>query len=257
MRLDELWEFRELLYSFVWREVRVRYKQTILGVGWAILQPFLTMVVFSIFFGRLGGIPSDGIPYPVFVYCALLPWQLFAFSLTESSNSVVVNQRLLTKVYFPRLLLPLTPVAVGLVDFAISFCMLFGIMAYFDMTPGFRVLTIPFWALLAVMTAVAVSLWLSALNVRYRDIRHTLPFITQLWLFLSPVAYPTSLMKEEWRWLYAFNPMVGVVDGFRWALVGGAWPQTTLLVSGSVVVVLLVTGAYYFRRTERTFADLV
>lgn len=257
MRLGELWEFRELLYSFVWREVRVRYKQTILGVGWAILQPFLTMVVFSIFFGRLGQIPTDGIPYPVFAYCALLPWQLFAFSLTESSNSVVANQRLLTKVYFPRLLLPLTPVVVGLVDFSISFCMLFGIMAYFGMTPGIGVLTIPLWALMAVMTAIAVSLWLSALNVRYRDIRHTLPFITQLWLFLSPVAYPTSLVPEQWRWLYALNPMVGVVDGFRWALVGGAWPETTLLVSGTVVVVLLVTGAYYFRRTERTFADLV
>lgn len=257
VRLAELWEFRELLYSLAWREVRVRYKQTVLGVGWAALQPLLTMVVFSIFLGRLARIQTDGIPYPAFAFCALLPWQLFAFSLTESSNSVVANQRLLTKVYFPRLLLPLAPVVVGLVDFAVSFVVLLGIMAYYGMTPGIAALTIPLWALFAVMTAVAVSLWLSALNVRYRDIRYTLPFITQLWLFLSPVAYPTSLVPETWRWLYALNPMVGVVDGFRWALVGGAWPETTLVVSVSVVLILLVSGAFYFRRTERTFADLV
>jgi lipopolysaccharide transport system permease protein len=228
VRPGELWEFRELLYCLVWREVKVRYKQTILGAAWAVLQPFLTMVVFSVFFGRLGRIPTDGIPYPVFAYCALLPWQLFAFALTESSNSVVTNQRVL-----------------------------FALMAYYDMAPGFAALTVPFWALFAATTAVAVSLWLSALNVRYRDIRYTLPFLTQLWLFLSPVAYPTSLVPEAWRWLYALNPMVGVVDGFRWALVGGAWPDTTIGISVIVVLVLLVSGAFYFRRTERTFADLV
>jgi lipopolysaccharide transport system permease protein len=257
VRLDELWEFRELLYFLVWREVRVRYKQTILGIGWAVLQPFMTMVVFSIFFGRLGRIETDGIPYPVFAFCALLPWQLFAFSLIESSNSVVANQRLLTKVYFPKLLLPLASVAVGMVDFAVSFGVLVALMAWYDIVPGISALSVPIWAVLAVATAVAASLWLSALNVRYRDVRYTLPFLTQLWLLSTPVAYPTSLVPEAWRPWYALNPMVGVVDGFRWALVGGAWPATTFLVSGGVVCVGLVGGLFYFRRTERTFADLI
>ena len=217
----------------------------------------MTMVVFSVFFGRLGRIPTDGIPYPVFTFCALLPWQLFAFALIESSNSVVSNQRLLTKVYFPKLLLPLASVAVGLVDFSVSFVVLLAVMAYYGITPGILALTVPLWALFAVTTAVAASLWLSALNVRYRDIRYTLPFLTQLWLFSTPVAYPTSMVPEAWRPLYALNPMVGVVDGFRWALVGGAWPQTTLVISGLVVLVTLTGGVFYFRRTERTFADLV
>lgn len=257
VRLGELWEFRELLYFLVWREVRVRYKQTLLGIGWAVVQPFLTMVVFSIFFGRLGKIQTDDIPYPVFAFCALLPWQLFAFSLIESSNSVVANQRLLTKVYFPKLLLPLASVAVGMVDFVVAFGVLVILMAWFDIVPGIAALTVPIWALLAAATAVAASLWLSALNVRYRDVRYTLPFLTQLWLFSTPVAYPTSLVPEAWRPWYALNPMVGVVDGFRWALVGGAWPGTTFLVSGVVVGALLVGGLFYFRRTERTFADLI
>ena len=257
IRLSELWEFRELLYAFVWREVRVRYKQTALGVGWAVAQPLLTMVVFSVFFGKLAGVESDGIPYPVFTYCALLPWQLFAFALVESSNSVVTNQRLLTKVYFPKLLLPLSAVAVALVDFTVSFGVLLLLMAWFGMTPGPAALTVPLWALFAAMTATAASLWLSALNVRYRDIRYTVPFLTQIWLFVTPVAYPTSLVPEIWRPLYALNPMVGVVDGFRWALVGGDWPGITVLVSAAVVVVCLVGGLIYFRRTERTFADLV
>jgi lipopolysaccharide transport system permease protein len=257
VRLGELWEYRELLYFLVWREVRVRYKQTALGVGWAVIQPLLTMVVFTVFFGRLAGIETGGVPYPVFVYCALLPWQLFAFSLTESSNSVVANQRLLTKVYFPKLLLPLASVAVGLVDFAVSFVVLMGLMAWYGITPELAVWTVPAWALLAVATAVAVSLWLSALNVRYRDIRYTLPFITQLWLLATPVAYPTTLVKEGWRAWYALNPMVGVVDGFRWALLGEPWPGSTVMVSGLAVLALLVSGAFYFRRTERTFADVI
>ncbi len=257
VRLAELWEFRELFAILVWRQVRVRYKQTALGVAWAVIQPLMTMVVFSVFFGQLAGIPTDGVPYPVFAFCALLPWQLFAYSLTDASNSVVASQQLLTKVYFPRLLLPLASVAVSLVDFALSFVVFVALMAWYGRVPGLAALTIPLWTLLAVMTAVAVSLWLSALNVRYRDVRYTLPFLTQLWLFSTPVAYPTSIVPDAWRFWYALNPMVGVVDGFRWALVGGPWPGMTVLVSTIAVAALLVGGAFYFRRTERTFADVV
>lgn len=257
VRLAELWEFRELLAILVWRQVRVRYKQTALGVGWAVIQPVMTMVVFSVFFGRLAGIPTDGVPYPVFAYCALLPWQLFAHSLTEASNSVVASQQLLTKVYFPRLLLPLASVSVSLVDFALSFAVFVALVVWYGLIPGWGALTVPLWTALAVMTSVAVSLWLSALNVRYRDVRYTLPFLTQLWLFATPVAYPTSLVPDGWRTWYALNPMVGVVDGFRWALLGGPWPGRTVFVSAGAVVLLLVGGIFYFRRTERTFADLV
>jgi lipopolysaccharide transport system permease protein len=258
LRLGEIWAYRELLYSLVWREIKVRYKQTALGMGWAILQPFLTMVVFSIFFGRLAGIPSDGVPYPVFAFAALVPWQLFAFSLTESSNSVVANQRVITKVYFPRLLMPIAPIGVGLVDFAVAFSVLIALMAFYGVSPNFAMLTVPLWALLAVMTALAVALWLSALNVRYRDVRYTVPFLTQLWLFATPVAYPTSIVPEAWRPFYALNPMVGVVDGFRWALLGSTGPpQVTALISVATVLALLVGGLFYFRRMERTFADVV
>jgi lipopolysaccharide transport system permease protein len=257
VRLGELWEFRELLGMLVWRQVRVRYKQTVLGVAWAVIQPIMTMVVFSVVFGHLAGIPSDGVPYPIFAYCALLPWQLFAYSLTEASNSVVASQQLLTKVYFPRLLLPLASVSVSLVDFALSFVVFAVLLAWYGSAPGWAALTVPLWTLLAVMTAVAVSLWLSALNVRYRDVRYTLPFLTQLWLFLTPVAYPSSSVPGPWRFWYALNPMVGVVDGFRWALVGGPWPGTTVVVSAVAVTVLLIGGVFYFRRTERTFADVV
>jgi homopolymeric O-antigen transport system permease protein len=258
LRLGEIWAYRELLYSLVWREIKVRYKQTALGMGWAILQPFTTMVVFSIFFGRLAGIPSDGVPYPVFAFAALVPWQLFAFSLTESSNSVVANQRVITKVYFPRLLMPIAPIGVGLVDFAVAFSVLIALMAFYGVSPNLAMLTVPLWALLAVMTALAVALWLSALNVRYRDVRYTVPFLTQLWLFATPVAYPTSIVPEAWRPFYALNPMVGVVDGFRWALLGSTGPpQVTALISVATVLALLVGGLFYFRRMERTFADVV
>lgn len=257
VRLHELWEFRELLFFLVWRDVKVRYKQTALGMAWAVLQPVMTMVVFSVFFGRLAHIGTDGVPYPVFVYCALLPWQLFAYALSEASNSVVTNQRLLTKVYFPKLILPLASVLVGLVDFAVSGVVLLGLMAWYGISPGSGIWTIPVWTLLAVTTAVAVSLWLAALNVRYRDVRYTLPFLTQLWLFVTPVAYPSSLVREGWRVLYGLNPMVGVVDGFRWALVGGPWPAATVAASSGAVLVILVSGLFYFRRTERTFADIV
>lgn len=257
LRLGELWTYRELLYFMVWREVKIRYKQTALGVAWAVLQPLLTMIVFSVFFGRLARMPSDGIPYPVFAFCALLPWQLFAFSLTESSNSVVTNQRLITKVYFPRLLMPIASMGVGLVDFCIGFVMLIALAAFYGVVPGMSVLTVPLWAFLAVMTALSVGLWLSALNVKYRDVRYTVPFLAQIWMFVTPVAYPTSIVPEAWRPFYALNPMVGVVDGFRWALFGADPPRLTAAVSIGIVVVTMVGGLFYFRRTERTFADLV
>ena len=258
VRLGELWDYRELLYFFVWRELKIRYKQTLLGVAWAVIQPLFTMVVFTLIFSRLAKIPSDGLPYPVFSFCALLPWQLFSFALTESSNSVVAQQRLLTKVYFPRLLMPLASVCVGLADFAIAFVMLLGMMAYYGITPGLAALTIPLWTVLAMATALGVGLWLAALNVRYRDIRYTVPFLTQVWMYATPVAYASSLVPAAWRPFYALNPMVGVIEGFRWALLGQANTAADVLpVSLVTVTLLLVSGLFYFRRTERTFADIV
>ena len=258
LRLKELWEYRELLYFLVWRDVKVRYKQTVLGATWAIIQPFFTMVVFSIFFGRLAGIPSDGLPYPIFAYCALLPWQLFSHAMTESGNSLVANQNLITKVYFPRLVIPLSAVLAGLVDFGVAFLVLLGMMAYYGMAPTMAVATLPLFILLAIATALAVGLWLSALNVQYRDVRYTIPFLTQFWLFATPIAYPSSLVPEGWRVLYGLNPMAGVVEGFRWALLGTRnAPGPMLAVSIAVVVALLIGGLYYFRRMEKTFADVV
>lgn len=258
LNLAGLWEFRELLYFLVWRDIKVRYKQTALGVAWAIIQPFFTMVVFSIFFGRLAKIPSDGIPYPIFAYCALLPWQLFAHALTESSNSLVANERLISKVYFPRLVVPIAPVLAGLVDFVIAFVILIGMMIYYRVTPTPTIWTVPLFLVLAVGAALGVGLWLSALNVQYRDVRYTVPFLTQFWLFATPVAYPSSLVPEPWRALYGLNPMAGVVEGFRWALLGrGEIPGPLLAVSVAVVLMLFVGGLYYFRRMEKTFADVV
>jgi lipopolysaccharide transport system permease protein len=259
IRLRELWEYRELLYFLVWREVKIRYKQTALGVAWAVIQPLFTMVVFTVVFSHFGQMKADGnIPYPVFAYCALLPWQLFAFALGESSNSVVANQRLITKVYFPRLIMPISSVCVGLVDFCISFVVLIALMIYYGVSPGVGFWSVPFWALLAVLTALGVGLWLSALNVKYRDIRYTLPFLTQIWLFATPVAYSMSIVPEVYRPFYAINPMVGVVEGFRWALLGGhGSPGLSVMISVGVVAALLVSGLFYFRRMERTFADIV
>jgi lipopolysaccharide transport system permease protein len=257
IHLDEIWAARELLYFLIWREVKVRYKQTALGIGWAIAQPFCTMVVISLVFGRLGRLPSDGLPYPVFAYAALLPWQLFAFALTESSQSVVANQRLISKVYFPRLIVPIASVGVGVIDFLVSFAVLLGLMAYYGLTPGLAALTVPFWMLLAVLTALGAGLWLAALNVRYRDIRYTLPLLTQLWLFATPVAYSMSLVPPAWQFWYALNPMVGVVESFRWALLGERAFPATVWVSTAATVVALVGGLFYFRRTERTFADII
>ncbi len=256
--LKELWEYRELLYFLIWRDIKVRYKQTILGAAWAIIQPFFMMIVFSLFFGRLAGAPSDGIPYPIFVYCALLPWQLFAHALTESSNSLIANERLITKVYFPRLVIPISAVLAGLVDFAIAFVILVAMMAYYRIVPTLAVLTLPLFIILAVMTSLGVGLWLSALNVQYRDVRYTLTFLTQVWLFATPVAYSSTLVPERWRAIYGLNPMAGVVEGFRWALLGKAQgPGILLAVSVSVVILILIGGVYYFQRMEETFADLV
>lgn len=254
----ELWHYRELLYFLTWRDVKVRYKQTALGAAWAIIQPFFMMLVFSLFFGRLARVPSDGIPYPVFAFCGLLPWQLFAHALTESSNSLVGNQNLITKVYFPRLVIPIAAVLGGVIDFFIAFVILLGMMLYYGIVPGVAILTLPGFLLLALLTALAVGLWLSALNAQYRDVRYTINFLVQFWLFATPVAYPSSLVPEKWRPLYGLNPMAGVVEGFRWALLGKSEPPGMMLwVSVIVVVVLLLGGLYYFRRMEQEFADVV
>jgi lipopolysaccharide transport system permease protein len=258
LQLGELWEYRELLYFLVWRDVKVRYKQTALGAAWAVMQPLFMMVVFSLFFGFLAKIPSDGIPYPVFAFCALIPWQLFANALSEASNSLIGNQNLITKVYFARLVIPIAAVLSGLVDFLIAFAILIGMMLYYGIVPGWSILVLPGFILLAVLTALAVGLWLSALNVQYRDVRYTMSFLVQFWLFATPVAYSSSIVPEKWRALYGINPMAGVVEGFRWALLGKSQPPGAMLfVSVAVVLVLLVGGLYYFRRMEQEFADIV
>ena len=258
LRLKDVWEYRELLYFLVWRDIKVRYKQTVLGAAWAVIQPFLAMVVFSIFFGKLAQVPSDGLPYPIFAYAALLPWQLFAHALTESGNSLVASQQLIKKVYFPRLAIPLVAVLAGLVDFAIAFVVLLGMMFYYGIYPTVAIVTLPLFILFAVATAMAAGLWLSALNVEYRDVRYVIPFLTQFWLFATPVAYPSSLVPEPWRAVYGLNPMAGVVEGFRWAILGKSGGMGSLmLVSVLAVIALLIGGLIYFRRMEKTFADLV
>ena len=256
--LRDLWQYRELMFFLTWRDIKVRYKQTALGVAWAVIQPVFTMVVFSVFFGWLAGMPSEGLPYPIFTFCALLPWQLFAHALTESSTSVVANQNLITKVYFPRLVIPLSAVLASLVDFVIALGVLVGMMAYYGIAPTSAVWTLPLFVLLTAALAMGVGLWLSALNVQYRDVRYTIPFLTQIWLFATPIAYPSSLVPEPWRAWYGLNPMAGVVDGFRWALLGTAGaPGGLLAVSAAVTLIILVSGLHYFRRTERTFADTI
>jgi len=256
--LGALWEYRELLMFLAWRDISVRYKQTVLGALWAIIQPLFSMVVFTLFFGTLAKIPSDGVPYAVFSYAGLLPWTYFAAGVSRSSNSLVGSQNLLTKVYFPRLVIPISAVVSPLVDFAIAFAVLLGLMAYFGIAPTANILWLPVLLLLALVTALAVGLWLSALNVEYRDVGYALPFLVQLWMFASPVTYPTSMIPERWHAVYALNPMTGVIEGFRWALLGtGQPPGPITLVSASVTLLLLVGGAYYFKRTERTFADRV
>ncbi len=254
----ELWEGRELLYFFVWRDIKVRYKQTAIGAAWAVIQPFMTMVVFSLFFGKLAKMDSHGLPYPIFYYSALLPWMYFASAVQNATNVVVEQQQVITKVYFPRLVLPLSAVVSGLLDFSISFVVFLGMMAYFRIVPSPAILLFPFFLLLAVMTALGVGLWLSALNAIYRDVRYVIPFLVQFWLFASPVAYPSSLVPERWRWLYGLNPMAGVIEGFRWALTGhGQPPNIMLAISFGMVVLLVASGLAFFHRMEGTIADVV
>jgi lipopolysaccharide transport system permease protein len=257
----ELWEYRELLYFFVWRELKVRYKQTVVGAAWAILQPFLTMLIFSLFFGKLANIPSGGLPYPVFYYSALLPWMYFSSSLQNATGKIVENQNMITKVYFPRLDLPISAVVSGLVDFAVSFLMFVAIMFYYHIHPGWPLLMLPVFLLLAVLTALGVGLWLSALNAIYRDVRYVVPFLVQFWMFASPVVYPSSLVSAKWpkwAWLYGLNPMVGVIEGFRWSLTGTANPPGRMVLASAVAVVLvLVCGLMYFQKMETTIADVV
>jgi lipopolysaccharide transport system permease protein len=258
LRLDKLWEYRELLFFFAWREIKVRYRQTILGALWAILQPLFTMVIFSLFFGRLANVPSDGLPYPIFSYAALVPWTFFATALTQASNSLVLGANMVKKIYFPRLTLPMATVLAGVIDFGLAFLVLLGMMLFYGIVPTSNVVWLPLFALLALLTALGVSVWLSALNVQFRDVRYTIPFLTQAWLFVTPIAYPSSLLPEPWRTLYGLNPMAGVVEGFRWALLGtDTAPGPMLLVSALVALALFVGGAYYFRRMEQTFADVL
>jgi len=254
----ELWAARELLYFFVWRDVKIRYKQTAIGAAWAVLQPFMTMVVFSLFFGTLAKIPSHGLPYPIFYYSALLPWMYFAGALQNATNVVVEQQRVITKVYFPRLVLPLSAVVGGLLDFAIAFVVFLAMMVYYRIAPSPAILLFPCFLLLAVLTALGVGLWLSALNAIYRDVRYVLPFLVQFWLFASPVAYPSSLVPERWRWLYGLNPMAGVIEGFRWSLTGRGQPPSLLLAASTAMVLLILAGGVaYFQKMEGTIADVV
>jgi lipopolysaccharide transport system permease protein len=257
IEIKELWFYRELLFFLAWRDIKIRYQQTVLGASWAILQPFMTMVVFSLFFGKLGKIPSEGLPYPIFNYTALLPWTFFEQAITNSTNSLVANSNMVTKVYFPRLFVPISSVLSGLVDFAIAFIVLIGMMLFYKVTPTTGIALLPVFMLLAFITAMGVSLWMSALNVKYRDVRFIVPFLTRFWFFATPVTYPSNLLSEPWRTLYGLNPMVGVVEGFRWALLGTDPPQTMIYLSAVVAVVILITGLLYFNRTEKTFADII
>jgi lipopolysaccharide transport system permease protein len=283
LQLGELWKFRELLFFLTWRDIIVRYKQTIFGASWAIIQPFFSMVVFSLFFGRLAQVPSDGIPYPIFSYAALVPWTFFSNGLTHSSASLVNSSKLITKVYFPRLIIPISTVLAGLVDFVLAFIVLLGMMFFYGInpfytstplavpilqsdftpilalyTPTLNILWLPFFLLLALITSLGVGLWLAAMNVQFRDIRYVVPFLTQIWLFATPIAYPSSLLSEPWRTIYGLNPMAGVVEGFRWVLLGtNNAPGSTIIVSTVVAVGLLITGMFYFQRMEKSFADVV
>lgn len=258
LHLGELWQSRELVYFFVWRDIKIRYKQTAIGAAWAVLQPFLAMVVFTLFFGKLAHIPSGGIPYPVFYYSALLPWLYFAASVQAATNTIVENQRVITKVYFSRLALPISSVLSGLMDFGVGFVLFLFMMIYYGIRPGIPLLLFPCFLLLAVLTALGVGLWLSAMNAIYRDVRYVVPFLVQFWLFASPVAYSSSLVPEKWRWLYGLNPMAGVIEGFRWSLSGqGTPPGRMVLVSAVIVLFLVASGLIYFQKMETTVADVV
>lgn len=258
LNLRDVWQYRELLYFLVWRDVKVRYKQTAIGAAWAIFQPLITMVIFTLLFGKFAKFPSDGIPYPVFAFVALLPWTYFSQALSQSSNSVVGSSNLVTKIYFPRLLIPLAASVAPLVDFFFSLLVLVGLMFWFRITPSLGLLALPLFLVLAIMTALAVGLWASALNVQYRDVGHTIPFLIQVWMYASPVAYPVSMVPERWRLLYSLNPMVGVIEGFRWALAGKRSPDfMAMAVSLVMVMVILFGGIVYFKKMERSFADVI
>jgi lipopolysaccharide transport system permease protein len=254
----EIWRYRELLWFLALRDIKVRYKQAALGVTWALLQPLLTMVVFTVIFGRLARVPSDGVPYPVFAFCGLLPWGVFVYALSQSSTSLVQNQRLVTKVYFPRLVVPMAALVCGLVDLCVSLPVLLAMMLYYGVYPTASIATLPLFVLLALLTAIAIGVWLSALNALYRDVQYAIPFLTQIWLLVTPVAYPSSAVPPAYRWLLGLNPMTGVVEGFRWALLGTARPDGTLLLGSLLAVLVLLTcGLFFFQRMEREIADVV
>jgi lipopolysaccharide transport system permease protein len=256
--IRELWEYRDLFYFFIWRDLKVRYKQTILGALWAIIQPFFTMIVFSLFFGRLAKVPSDDLPYPIFTFAALVPWTFFANALQQGSSSLTLNANMLKKIYFPRIIMPAATVFAGLVDFSLAFVVLLGMMFFYGFIPTVNALLLPLFLLLALTTSLGVSFWFSAMNVQFRDVRYTVPFIVQAWLFITPIAYPSSLLSGPWRTVYGINPLAGVVEGFRWALLGtDTAPGPIVLVSSLVAIALLVSGAFYFSRMEKTFADVV
>ena len=258
INLRDLWDYRELLYFLTWRDVKVRYKQTALGIAWVVLQPIFLMLVFTMFFGRLVELPSDGIPYSIFTYTALLPWQLFSRALTDGSMSLIAHERVITKTYFPRILLPASAVLSGLIDFAIAFLVLIGFMVFYGVQPGLAIFALPLFVLLVVMAAFGVSLWLAALNVLYRDVRYGLPFLTQIWMFATPIIYPVSAVPDKWRLLYSLNPMVGVVEGFRWALLGNTSGMDAIFgVSVLVVAGILAGGVLYFQSVQQTFADVI
>jgi len=258
LKLGELWQYRELLVFLVWRDTKVRYKQASLGIAWAVIQPLMTMVIFSVIFGELAKLPSENIPYPLFSYAALLPWQLFSGALTRSGSSLVGNATLLTKVYFPRLIIPLSTTIGGLVDFSISFLVLLGLMLFYGMAPTWAIFWLPLLVVFTLVTALSVGLWLSALNVEYRDVQHIIPFIIQAWMYASPVAYSAELIPSgPWRFVYGLNPVAGIIQSFRWALLGASPPGELMLVSVGMVMILLVAGLYYFRRMEKVFADVV
>jgi lipopolysaccharide transport system permease protein len=255
--LKEFWRYRELLYFLVWREVKVRYKQTVLGATWAILQPLLMMVVFSLFFGKFMKVPRQGISYPLFSYAAILPWMLFSEGISRSANSLIQGSGLITKVYFPRIIMPLSGVVSPLVDFFFAFLVYVGLMFYYGFPPSGKLLLLPIFVVLALVTALSVGLWLSAINVQYRDVRYAIPFLIQFWFFASPVVYASTSLPQSWQLIYSLNPMVGVIEGFRWVLLGTEPPKPLMIVSISIVFVIMITGAFYFRRMEKSFADLV
>jgi lipopolysaccharide transport system permease protein len=259
LNLKDLWTYRELVFFMIWRDLKVRYKQTLLGAAWAIIQPVMTMLVFNFIFGSVAKVPTEGIPYPIFSYTALLPWGLFTTALNQASRSLTANHNMITKIYFPRLVLPVASVLAGLVDFFIAFLILIGLMFYYHITPAWNAIwALPFFLLLALITALGVALWLSAINVKYRDVNYALPFLTQFWLFITPVAYSAKIISEKWRLIYSLNPMAGVVNGFRWALLGGNQaPDLSLWISAAISVLILVGGLVYFRSMERTFADTI